>query len=187
MLMLNTPLGIGLQFPITIMSGGYTNPGSGIIQIDYGLSYQVTATANPGYVFSGWYLNGIYQNKLTTITVTMLHDNTLIATFSQQATSLEVSVNPAEAGTTNPPQGTLYYPFGNSVQVSVQPNSGYTFSGWYLDGAFAGIDNPITVTMTGDRKLSAYFGGASPTPTPTTSTSPTPTPTPTPVQLPQPT
>ena len=40
--------------------------------------------------------------------------------------------------------------------------------------------------MTGDRKLSAYFGGASPTPipTPTTSSSPTPTPTPTPVQLP---
>ena len=113
-------------------SGGYTNPGSGTIQIDYGLSYQVSATANPGYVFSGWYLNGIYQNKLTTITVTMLHDNTLTATFSQQATSLEVSVNPAEAGTTNPPQGTLYYPFGNSVQVSVQPNSGYTFSGWYL-------------------------------------------------------
>jgi uncharacterized repeat protein (TIGR02543 family) len=163
--------------------GGYTNP-SGTVQIDYGLSYQVTATANPGYVFSGWYLNGIFQHKLNTITVTMLHDNTLTATFSQQAVSLEISVDPAEAATTNPSVGTLYYPSGNTVQVSVQPKPGYTFSGWYLDGAFAGIDNPISVTMTSDRKLNAYFGGDSPAPTPTAS-SPTPTPTPTPIQLPQ--
>lgn len=162
--------------------GGYTNP-SGTVQIDYGLSYQVTATANPGYVFSGWYLNGIFQHKLNTITVTMLHDNTLTATFSQQAVSLEISVDPAEAAITNPSVGTLYYPSGNTVQVSVQPKPGYTFSGWYLDGVFAGIDNPISVTMTGDRKLNAYFGGDSPAPTPTAS-SPTPTPTPTPIQLP---
>lgn len=162
--------------------GGYTNPGSGVIQIDYGLSYQVSATPNPGYAFNGWYLNGIYQNKLTTITVTMIHDNVLTATFSQQAASLAITVNPADAATTNPPPGTLYYPYGSSVQVTVQPKPEYTFSGWYLDGTYAGLENTITVTMTGNRQLSAYFGGVSPTPSPTAA--PVPTPTPTPVQLP---
>jgi uncharacterized repeat protein (TIGR02543 family) len=152
--------------------GGYTNPGSGSIQIDYGLSYQVSATPNPGYVFNGWYLNGIYQHKLT-ITVTMIHDNALTATFSQNASSLTITVNPADAATINPPPGTLYYPYGSSVQVTVQPKPEYTFSGWYLDGTYAGLEKTITVTMTDNRQLSAYFGGASPTP-----------PTPTPVQLP---
>ena len=94
------------RFRLTITTnnynGGYTTPGSGYVDVDYGLSYQVLATAKPGYVFSGWYLNGVYQNKLTTITVTMLRDNTLTATFSQQANSLEISVNPADAATTNP-------------------------------------------------------------------------------------
>ena len=179
------------RFRLTITTnnynGGYTTPGSGYVDVDYGLSYQVMATAKPGYVFSGWYLNGVYQNKLTTITVTMLHDNTLTATFSQQANSLEISVNPADAATTNPAAGTLYYQYGNNVQVTIQPRTGYTFSGWYLDGAFAGSDTSINVQITGDRKLSAYFGDSSPNPTPTPSSpsqTPTPTPTPTPVQLP---
>ncbi len=162
-------------------AGGYTSP-SGVVQVDYGLSYQVTATPNSGYVFSGWYLNGVYQNKLTTITVTMIHDNTLTATFSQQAASLEVSVNPPEAGTTNPSPGILYYPSGTNVQVTVQPQPNYTFNGWYLDGTYAGSETTISVALSGDRKLSAYFGGNSTSPTPTPSTQPTPTPTP--VQLP---
>ncbi len=163
--------------------GGYTSPGSGIVNIDYGLSYQVTATANPGYVFSGWYLNGVYQNKLTTITLTMLHDNTLTATFSQEAVSLEVTVNPPEAGTTNPPPGILYYPSGNDVQVSIQPNAGYTFNGWYLDGTYVGSSTSVTVQMNGNKKLSAYFGSGLPNATATPTDNPTPTPTP--VSLPQ--
>jgi uncharacterized repeat protein (TIGR02543 family) len=156
-------------------NGGYTSP-SGTIQIDSGLSYQVTATPNPGYVFSGWYLDGIYQNKLSTITVTMLHDTTLQATFSQQATALEVSVNPPEAGTTNPAPGVLYYPYGNNVQVTIQPNAGYTFNCWFLDGSYAGSSTTITVSMTGNKKVSAYFG----TGLPNATTPPAPTPTPTP-------
>jgi uncharacterized repeat protein (TIGR02543 family) len=183
------------RFRLTITTnnynGGYTTP-SGYVDIDSGLSYQVMAVARPGYVFSGWYLNGVYQNKLTTITITMLRDNTLTATFSQQANSLEISVNPPEAGITNPAAGTLYYQYGNSVQVNVQPSSGYIFTGWYLDGAYAGLDTSINVQINGDRKLSAYFGDATPAPSPSPTprpTSPTPTttptPTPTPVQLPQ--
>ncbi len=181
------------RFRLTITTnnynGGYTTPSSGYVDVDAGLSYQVMAVAKPGYVFSGWYLNGVYQNKLTTITVTMLRDNTLTATFSQQANSLEISVNPADAATTNPAAGTLYYQYGSAVQVTIQPRAGYTFSGWYLDGSYAGSDTSINVQINGDRKLSAYFGDSTPNPTPTPSPSspsqtPTPTKTPTPVQLP---
>lgn len=162
--------------------GGYTNPGAGYVYLDYGLSYQVSATANPGYVFSGWYLNGIYQNSLNTITVTMLHDNTLTATFSQQAVALEITVNPADAEMTNPLPGTLYYPYGSNVQVSIQAKPEYTFNGWYIDGTYAGSGTTVSVLMNDNRKLSAYFGTETPNATVSPSTEPTPTPTP--IQLP---
>jgi uncharacterized repeat protein (TIGR02543 family) len=175
------------RYRLTIINnnynGGYTTP-SGYVDIDYGLSYQVTATAQTGYVFSGWYLNGVYQNKLSTITVTMLRDNTLTATFSQQANILEISVNPPEAATTNPSAGILYYQAGTNVQVSLQPKAGYTFNGWYLDGAYAGSETSINVQVSGDRQLSAYLSNSTVNPTPSPSSSPTPNPTPTPVTLP---
>ncbi|MCW4006043.1 MAG: InlB B-repeat-containing protein [Candidatus Bathyarchaeota archaeon] len=170
--------------------GGRTAPSPGVTYYEPGFAVQVTAETYPGYVFNGWYLNGVFQNKLETITITMLQNNVLTASFSKQALSLRISASPHNGGTTNPPTGTLFFEYGNSVEVTAQPATGFVFSGWYLDDAFMGMDNRILVTMAQDRNLIAYFTNETATPTPTPGVSPTPsttTPEPTaaPASLPQ--
>jgi hypothetical protein len=46
---------------------------------------------------------------------------------------------------------------GTKVQISSIPNTGYAFSNWTLDNAFAGSDNPYNLTMGGNHTLSANF------------------------------
>lgn len=169
---------IRLTIEINNQAGGMTSPSPGISYYDYGLSVQVTVLANPGYQFTGWYLNGIYQHKLSTITITILQQNVLMATFSQDATSLTISANPVEGGTTNPSPGTLSFSYGSSVLVIAQPHSGYIFEGWYLDGVFSGTSTEFTVSMGSNRDLQAYFSSTSASPSPTTDPTPTPPPLP---------
>ncbi|MEJ5328126.1 MAG: InlB B-repeat-containing protein [Candidatus Bathyarchaeia archaeon] len=167
-----------LTIQVNNQAGGTTSPGPGTIYVDNGLSVQVRAFPNPGYQFSGWYLNGVFQHKLDTITVTMLQDNVLMASFSVLSASLTITVDPPEGGVTDPPAGKMVFQYGSSVQVVAQANVGYTFSGWYLDGAFMGTDSRIIVLMSGDRQLRAFFSSLSPTPAPSPSPSASPTPTP---------
>jgi len=164
-----------LIIQVNNQNGGTTTPNPTTILVDDGLSVQVTAAPKFGYVFTGWYLDGIYQHELSTITVTMHHDSVLMATFSQQPVALTITTNPQEGGNTNPPTGTTFYQYGSSVQVTVDPNPGYLFDGWYLDGEFMGIQTTITVSMSHNTELGAYFASISP---------PEPEPEPEPIQLP---
>jgi parallel beta-helix repeat protein len=59
-------------------------------------------------------------------------------------------------GTTNPVPGTYTYVNGTSVQVTAIPDNGYSFDYWMLDG-FVREENPITVIMTSNHNLTAYF------------------------------
>jgi hypothetical protein len=62
----------------------------------------------------------------------------------------------SSGGTTSPAPGTYTYWSGTSVSVTATPTSGYHFSYWLLDGAYY-YSNPITVGMTSDHSLTAYF------------------------------
>ncbi|OQA47268.1 MAG: hypothetical protein BWY47_01448 [Bacteroidetes bacterium ADurb.Bin302] len=193
-----------LNVQVNNYAGGTTSL-TGTTYYDPGVSVQITANPNAGYVFNGWYLNGVFQNKLSTITITMLQNNVLSASFSQQTMSLQLTVDPIVGGTTNPPVGTLFFAAGNTVEVTATPTSGYFFNGWYLNGAFVGTNDRLLVTMDGNKQLVAYFGTSpvtpppspspslspssslSPSPSPSTSSSPTPTPSSSPTPTPLPT
>ncbi len=100
-------------------------------------------------------------------------------------TQYTLTVNAAGAGnvTLNPPGGT--YNAGTMVTLTATPNSGYQFSGW--SGDLSGSANPATITMNGNKNVTATFteipsgssivheesktGGASGSTTVTTSTS----------------
>ena len=59
---------------------GYITPsGSGLYY--YGSTVTARVYTNAGYVFDGWYLNGVYQGKLATIPITMTQDYTLIGSI----------------------------------------------------------------------------------------------------------
>jgi hypothetical protein len=70
--------------------------------------------------------------------------------------SPKLTISASSGGTTNPAPGTYAYNYGSSVTVTASAYSGYYFSYWSLDGT-AYYNNPITVTMTADHSLTAYF------------------------------
>lgn len=74
--------------------------------------------------------------------------------------SLQIQINPVGAGyVTKDPDQSLYYP-GDVVTLTAYGNSGYTFSSW--SGSVSGTQNPITLTMNGNKTVTANFGGAPP-------------------------
>ena len=70
-------------------------------------------------------------------------------------TNYTLNISVSGNGSTNPSAGTHTYASGTSVSVTATPASGATFSGW--SGAATGTANPVTVTMDGNKTLTANF------------------------------
>jgi uncharacterized repeat protein (TIGR02543 family) len=160
--------------------GGWVYP-SGENYYYYGSEVTIRESTDAGYVFVGWFMNGQFQGKLSTITLTMDKDYDLYAVFDQRSSILTITTNPSDAGTTVPPAGIYNYTGSQSVRVYEYPATGNNFSGWYLDGIYQGLGTSMLVNMAdGDHQLTAFFAGtginATPTPTPTPSPAPTPPP-----------
>jgi uncharacterized repeat protein (TIGR02543 family) len=58
-------------------------------------------------------------------------------------------------GTTNPVPGTYTYDEGTSVNITATANSGSSFGGW--SGDASGTTNPVTITMNGNKTVTANF------------------------------
>jgi uncharacterized repeat protein (TIGR02543 family) len=88
-------------------------------------------------------------------------NKTLTANFAAAAVSYTLTVATSGSGTTSPAAGTYTYASGTAVAVTATPASGDTFTGW--SGATTGTTNPVTVTMDGNKTLTASFssGGGS--------------------------
>jgi hypothetical protein len=81
-------------------------------------------------------------------------------------------------GSTNPIPGFHDFSPGSEVLISANPDVGYDFSYWLLDGEIK-LENPITVVMNSNRSLQAFFAIiVEPSPSPTISPTPTITPDP---------
>ena len=70
---------------------------------------------------------------------------------------VDLTINAATHGTTNPAPGT--YPYGEGLDASVQaiPDTGYVLDHWILDGSNYGSANPAVVTMTAAKTLEPVF------------------------------
>jgi uncharacterized repeat protein (TIGR02543 family) len=118
-----------------------------------GTNVQLTATPNPGYIFSGWSGNAtgtenpllvqMNSNKNITANFTLIPANT----FTLNVTSVNGTV------LKNPNQ--VNYNQGTTVQLTATPNTGYTFTGWTGDAS--GTANPLTVTMNSNKNITANF------------------------------
>jgi hypothetical protein len=76
--------------------------------------------------------------------------------MAPQQFTLTVVINPVGSGsvTLNPPGG--LYPTGSAVQLTAHPATGYHFDHW--SGDLNGGANPATISMTGNRNVTAAFG-----------------------------
>ena len=66
---------------------------------------------------------------------------------------LKISVSPSEAGIINPSSGS--YEEGTEITIRVSPNQYYEFDKW--SGSWSGSENPLTITMDGNKTLIGYF------------------------------
>lgn len=134
-------------FTITVepdSTGWGTTTGSG--SYPYGETVTIEAIPNTGHTFLTW--SDGNMNNPRTIVVTQ--DSTFIAHFGTLQYTIEVIADHPEWGTVTG-GGTYYY--GDTIQISATPNTGFAFDGWD-DGI---TDNPRTVIVAQDSLFTAMF------------------------------
>ncbi len=122
----------------------------------YASGASVTLTANPanGYVFSGW--SGDASGSTNPLTVTMNGNKNITATFTQQqSNTYTLTTNTTGQGAISRSPNNASYASGATVTLTANPATGYVFSGW--SGDASGTTNPLTVTMNGNKSITATF------------------------------
>ena len=124
-----------------------------------GEQVQLTATPVSGYSFSNW--TGDASGTANPVTVTMNGNKTVTATFTLiPPTQYTLTVNIVGSGSVAKNPNKSSYNQGEQVQLTATPGSGYSFSNWTGDAS--GTANPVTVTMNGNKTVTATFNAAPP-------------------------
>ena len=113
-----------------------------------GLSYTVTAVANPGQVFAGW--RGSIVSSSPTLKLKLTTSYVLEATFEPISVTIEGAglVSPNLANTRNLIAGRTY-------SMTAKPAAGYEFAGW--SGGVDSTTPKITFVMEPGMELNAEF------------------------------
>ena len=117
-------------------------------------SCTVTAVPATGYDFVNWTEGGteVSTNAAYTFIVTANRD--LVAHFTLQEISINVSANPIGGGTIN---GGGTYLYGEYVLLTAIPITGSVFDNWTEDGEVISTNQSISFTAQTDRTLVANF------------------------------
>ena len=140
------------EYPLTLFSEGNgavtpNNPGP------YHLNdvVELTATPDPGYVFSSW--SGDLTGSSNPESITIDGAKSVTATFIQASYTLGFTVVGEGSVVILPDQATYLY--GDSVQLTAIPALGWAFAGW--SGGASGSENPTTITMDESKIVDATF------------------------------
>jgi hypothetical protein len=144
----------------TFMQNTYTltltTVGSGSVNLNntgsyyYGDVVQLTAVPDSGWSFDHW--NGDLSGSLNPSTILINGNKAVTATFTQEEYTLKVST--AGSGSVNR-NNTGPYHYGDVVQLTAVPATGWSFDHW--SGDLTGSANPATITMTGNKAVTATF------------------------------
>ena len=133
-------------------SNGGTVSGSGTYT--HGQSCTVVATANTGFAFTNWTENGNVVSTNASYTFTVNSNSTLVANFTANTYTINVSANPSNGGTVS---GSGTYTYGQSCTVVATANTGFTFTNWTENGNLVSTNANYIFTVTGNRNLVANF------------------------------
>ncbi|MGH7742670.1 MAG: InlB B-repeat-containing protein, partial [Candidatus Eiseniibacteriota bacterium] len=120
---------------------------------EHGTVVHLSATPDPGWMFVGW--SGDASGSANPLDVTMDAAKSITATFALTTYTLTTDVAPTGGGTINRDQPGPNYTPGSVVQVTAVPATGYHFDSW--SGALAGSANPQSVTLDGNKTVTANF------------------------------
>ena len=132
--------------------------GSGSIIIDpvqdtyhYGDSVELTANPDPEWSFLEW--SGDLSGNTNPATITINGNTTITGTFVNGVHQL--SLDTEGEGTVTADPDLPFYPNDAQVQLSADPDLGWSFISW--SGDLTGSDNPGSITMNGDKSVTAVF------------------------------
>ena len=143
------------SYEITAMANpteGGTVSGSGTY--DYGANVTLTATANEGYTFINWTLDGEEVSTSETYSFEVTGDAIYVANFVLNSYEIIATANPTEGGTVS---GSGTYDFGTTATLTATANVGYTFINWTKDGEVFSTDAAYSFEVTGDASYVANF------------------------------
>jgi len=144
-----------VSFPLTVDIVGNGSVIKNPDQIGYyfGETVTLTATADPGWAFTGW--SGDASGSTNPLTVQITDNTNITATFTQNEHALSVTVDPEGMGSVaiDPVKETYHY--GDTVTLTPAANPLWYFSDW--SGDALGTDNPLTLTIQGDTNITAHF------------------------------
>ncbi len=134
----------------TIGNGSATpdNPGP----YRYGDVVQLTATASAGWSFNAW--SGAATGSANPTALTITGNMQVTAGFAQNRYTLTVNIIGAGCGVTKNLDQTTYT-YGTNIQLTAIAAQGWSFSGW--SGDLTGTANPATITIDGDKTVTAAF------------------------------
>ena len=148
-----------LEMAVNDAAMGYTTPAVGTYTFSSDTTLYLSATANPGYEFTGWhvdiYESGVvvnsqdipgfagYQDTLYLEVTSSLFGQTyaLTAQFAESNNDslvIVTAVNNASMGTINPAPGTHVYHAGDYFMVEAIPNEGYHVESWHYTWTYEG-------------------------------------------------
>ena len=119
----------------------------------YGSVVTFMATAENGYEFSNWTLNGEVVGTQPTYTTTALGDMNVVANFKPKTYRVEIA---ASTGGSVSGAGTGIYEYGTELQLTATPQQGYRLKEWLVDGT-AVPANPLMLTVDGTKTVQAVF------------------------------
>jgi uncharacterized repeat protein (TIGR02543 family) len=133
-------------------AAGGTTAGAG--SFTAGTSVTVTATANANYTFINWTDNGVIASASPAYTFALTANRTLVANFTINTHTLNLSANPAAGGTVT---GAGTFTSGSSVTATATANTGYTFTNWTDGGNSVSTNASYTFVINSNRTLVANF------------------------------
>ncbi len=141
-------------YTLTVYSngnGGTVEP-SGVKICDVGETVTLNATPKENFTFSGW--SGDFVSNMNPVTINMTKDMFIMANFQSSSTcTLILDVVEGNGSVVQSGNGT--YNYGETVTITATPDPGWAFSYW--SGDVTGSNNPITITMDGNKRIHAHF------------------------------
>ena len=129
--------------------------------VEHGKNATVTASRKTGYKFDGWYNGTTKVTSTNPYTFAPTANITLTAKWAINTVSDTIKISPSGGGTVspNPVIGQEY----TAISTTATPATGYNFKHWrYNDSSASGgysesTNNPLKITITGKRDVTAVF------------------------------
>ena len=134
------------------LSAGEGGSVSGDGEFSHGSLVSVNAMPDIGYSFSRWAGEGVTDLDKPETTVSMTEARSVYAIFILNEYTLNLSSG--EGGTVS---GQGKYPYGSTVSINANPESGYSFSGWSGSGITDYLSESTIVGMNENISLFASF------------------------------